>query len=212
MSRLHLTEVTVEALPEPCGQCLFWEAGGKPGPEVDDDERAAARVAKESWWQATALEWGSCGIGAWQGDRLLGYVTVAPASYLGGAAKLGRVTDDALLMGVLWIDEETAPEGTAAWLVEAALRQVAARGARALEAFGSPTGKDSCVPAEAVLQACGFELLRWDQPYPHYRLDLRRTARWHERAEEAVVALRRVLRGRKLGRVPSMPSTVTRGR
>lgn len=208
MTRWHLSEIGVEALPSPCRECVFWEAGGLPGPELSDRERATARVSKESWWQATCLEWGPCGLGAWHGDRLAGYATIAPGHYLKGAARFGRVTEDAFLLATLWTAPDVEQEEVAGALVEAALRMVAARGAQALEAFVSPSGDDPCVPGEDLLRACGFDLIQRRFPYPHYRLDLRQTARWREGIEEALVGVRRLLRGRGLGRVPSLPSAL----
>lgn len=213
MTRWHLSEIEVDALPSPCRECTFWEAGGKPGSRLGERERAAARVSKESWWQATALEWGPCGLGAWHGERLAGYAIVAPGSYLKGSTRFGRVTDDALLLATLWLADDFEEEQVAGALVEAALRMVAARGAQALEAFASPSGADSCVPDEVVLRSCGFDLIQQRLPYPHYRLDLRQTARWKEGIEDALGGVRRILRGRRLGRVPSMPSVLAgRGR
>ena len=206
MARQHLAEVNVDLLPEPCRSCLFWETGGPPGPDQPEEARHAAREGKEAWWRATNLEWGACGLGVWDEDRLVGYGLIVPPSYARGAARLGRVTEDALLLAVLWVDDQSE-EGAAVAerIVGGALLMVAARGARALEAFASPNGR-ACLTDERLLRDTGFSLLRSQRPYPHYRLDLRQTARWKETAESALASLRAALRERRVGRVPSLPS------
>lgn len=206
MGRLQVTELDLGDLPLPCRDCVFWEAGGPPGPDLPPDQRARARAAKEAWWRTAALEWGHCGHAVWDGRRLRGYSLFAPAGHLEGATRFGRVTEDALLLALLWT-EPPGDEGVARLLVEEALKAVAVRGARALEAFGSPRSGQPCLVHEAILRSCGFALLRRGFPYPHYRLDLRQTARWRDAAEEALAQVRRSLRGRSLRRVPSLPST-----
>lgn len=196
----------MEGLPAPCRTCLFWEAGAPPPTKAASRRDDAARLAKESWWQATALEWGACGLGLWTNGTLLGYTMVTPPAFLEQPARLGRVTEDALLLAVLWTADDVDTDQVALELVEGALRLVIAHGARALEAFASPTGRDPCIPAEDTLRACGFTLRRSADPYSLYRLDLRQTARWHESVEEALRGLRQVLGRRRLGRVPSMPA------
>jgi hypothetical protein len=206
MARSRVSEIDVDAVPEPCRSCVFWEAGGPPGSEVPTRSQQAARVAKESWWQATALEWGPCAVGAWDADRLMGYSLVAPPHYLKGSARFRRVTEDALLLAVLWTAEDVDEEQVTGWLVETVLRLSVARNVRAVEAFGSPGGHP-CVPDERLLQANGFELLRSGYPYRQYRIDLRQTARWREGVEEALIGVRRALNRGTLGRVPSMPAS-----
>lgn len=208
MHHSHAKAITVDDLPEPCRSCVFWEAAGPPAPEAPPSRRVSDRVAKESWWQATGLEWGTFALGVRHGDELLGYAVMTPASYLRGSASFGRVSDDALLLAVLWTSPSAQePESIAASLVESAVSLAAARKFTAIEAFGTARGGPDCVPDERMLQACGFMRLHAASSYRHYRLDLRSTARWKEGVEEALAHVRRLLRRSRLGRVPSMPTS-----
>ena len=79
MSRrlVNLTLDTLEDLPRPCRQCVYWEldpvaaeracAAGDPGLE------------KEAWVSQTLLEWGSCGKLAYVDGMPAGFVHVRAA-------------------------------------------------------------------------------------------------------------------------------------
>lgn len=208
MHRTHAKSITVDDLPEPCRSCLFWETGGPPGSETPPSRRARDRDAKQSWWHATELEWGTFALGLREGEELIGYAVVTTPSYLEGAASIGRVSDDALLMAVLWTaDGVDDADSVAASLVESALALAVAHDASALEAFGASRGGPDCVPDEALLRRRGFRLLHGGFPYRHYRLDVRSTARLRDGVEEAAAYVRRLVRRTRLGRVPSMPTS-----
>ena len=82
MSRrlVNLTLDTLEDLPRPCRQCVFWEldpvaaeracAAGDPGLE------------KEAWVSQTLLEWGSCGKLVYVDGMPAGFVMYAPPAYV----------------------------------------------------------------------------------------------------------------------------------
>lgn len=170
----------LDDLPAACRACVFWEkAGGARGPAAD---RAAGRAGKEAWWQATQLEWGTPGKAVYVEGTLVGYVTFAPAAHFLGARQLGRaVSDDALLLATLWVDPDLAGQGLATLLLQAALRETARRGSRALEAFGQRGASDReahCILPEAFLLASGFSVHREHPTTPLLRLDLRQTVRW----------------------------------
>src|SRR3954467_15822557 len=81
MSRrlVSLTLDTLEDLPRPCRECVYWEL------DPVSAERAcvstAARLEKEAWVSQTLLEWGSCGKLAYVDGTPCGFVMFAPPAY-----------------------------------------------------------------------------------------------------------------------------------
>jgi GNAT superfamily N-acetyltransferase len=201
--RLHdLTVTNLDDLPGPCRGCTFWEGGWAwPGVQPGDDKvvagRDSAAAAKEAWWQATQLEWGTPGKAAYADGRLVGYALFAPARHFPRAGRLGpSVSDDALLLATLWVAAPQRRNGIGKALVQAVLRETVRRGGRALEAYGRRWPERrwpewACVAPESFLAAVGFTVLREHVEYPLLRLDVRQTARWQEswgQAVEGVVA------------------------
>ena len=79
MSRrlVSLTLDTLEDLPRPCRQCVYWEL------DPVSAERACAAgdpgLEKEAWVSQTLLEWGSCGKLVYVDGMPAGFVHVRPA-------------------------------------------------------------------------------------------------------------------------------------
>ena len=93
--------------------------------------------AKEAWHQAVQLDWGTPGKAIYVEGRLVAYATFAPGAFVPRTATLGPiVSDDAVLLVSLWVDPEHRGGGLGKNLVQAALREAASRGDRALEAYG----------------------------------------------------------------------------
>ena len=100
MSRrlVNLTLDTLEDLPRPCRQCVFWEldpvsaqracAAGDPGLE------------KEAWVSQTLLEWGSCGKLIYVDTSPAGFALYAPPAYVprSMAFPTSPVSADAVLL------------------------------------------------------------------------------------------------------------------
>ena len=198
---------TLADLPAPCRRCTFWERRhGDRGPVVPPDEAAdlgpGVDPAKEAWHQAVQLDWGTPGKAIYVEGRLVAYATFAPGAFVPRTATLGPiVSDDAVLLVSLWVDPEHRGGGLGKNLVQAALREAASRGDRALEAYGEPAGAEEagdrpwrCVAPSGALTALGFELHRSHPRTPLYRLDLRRTARWDAVGEAVSSVLERIAR------------------
>jgi GNAT superfamily N-acetyltransferase len=195
MGRLHdVTLETLDGLPEPCRSCVFWEdARGRQGAASDPRQ---GRAAKEAWWQATQLEWGTPSKALYIGGTMAGYAAFAPGAHYPRARRLGpTVSDDALLLAVLWVAPEHRGAGLARTLLQAVLREAHRHGSRAVEAYGwrHQPADATCLIPEDFLLANGFAVLHEHELSPLLRLDLRQTAREsiHHALEGVLSALTR---------------------
>lgn len=201
--RVHdLSVDSLESLDAPCRDCVFWEVPGSvAGPT------ATGRAAKEAWWQATQLEWGSPGKGVYVNDRLVGYATFGPPLQFPRARELGpAVSDDALMLAALWIHPDYRDLTLARLLLQAALRETYRHGYKALEAFGTRTVaplEANCLIPESFLLANGFTVLHDHMTRPLLRLELRQTVR--ESVEHVVEGVLSVLGRRERVPVPARP-------
>src|SRR5512138_2275447 len=138
MSRrlVNLTLDTLEDLPRPCRQCVYWEldpvaaeracAAGDPGLE------------KEAWVSQTLLEWGSCGKLAYVDGMPAGFVMFAPPAYVprSMAFPTSPVSADAALLMTAHVVPAFAGGGLGRMLVQGVARDLTKRGIKAIEAFG----------------------------------------------------------------------------
>ena len=138
MSRrlVNLTLDTLEDLPRPCRQCVYWEldpvaaeracAAGDPGLE------------KEAWVSQTLLEWGSCGKLVYVDGMPAGFVMYAPPAYVprSMAFPTSPVSADAALLMTAHVVAAFAGGGLGRMLVQGVARDLTKRGVKAIEAFG----------------------------------------------------------------------------
>ena len=138
MSRrlVSLTLDTLEDLPRPCRQCVFWEL------DPVSAERACAAgdpgLEKEAWVSQTLLEWGSCGKLAYVDGMPAGFVMYAPPAYVPRSmafptspVSAGRgAADDRHVVAAF------AGGGLGRMLVQGVARDLTKRGIKAIEAFG----------------------------------------------------------------------------
>lgn len=202
--RVHdLTLSNLDALPDACRACAFWEVAGAPrGPQR---ELHAGEEAKEAWLQATQLEWGAPGKVLYLGGRPAGYGLFAPPGHFPRTRRIGgSASDDALLLAALWINPEQRGAGLAKVLLHALLRETHRRGSRALEAYGSRLAVPpaTCVLPETFLLRNGFSLLHDHAEWPLLRLDLRQTARWQSSVGQALEQVVSALTARERARAP----------
>ena len=214
--RVHdLVPSNLDALPEACRSCIFWEvARAARGPRADRLELAAS--SKEAWWQATQLEWGTPGKALYDGDRPVGYAMFAPAEFFPRVRSMRAfVSEDALLLAALWVHPDHRRAGLAKVLLQSVLREAHRRGCRAVEAYGSRwAGRadvlTTCVVPEEFLLANGFEVLHDDPEEPLLRLDLRKTVRWQESVGHALEGVLSVLSRRERVPAPTRPALEAR--
>lgn len=198
-----LTGDDVALLPPPCRSCLFWELPRAPrGPQPERADEA--QEAKHLWFRSAELEWGSPGVALRHDGTLLGYALVMPADHADRTRRLGTTpSDDALVLATLWVAPDARGAGVGTALLHRVLRQAHEAGLRAVEATGARATAGPCIIPESFLLAQGFVVHHPHVLHPLLRLDLRKTARWHEAVEHALDSVRAALSRRDRRTVPS---------
>jgi hypothetical protein len=191
---VNITLDNLGDLPPRCRSCVFWEldpAAGQRVGEAGDNE-----LEKEAWISDTLLEWGSCGKIVYVDGLPAGYVIFAPPAYVprSMAFPTSPVSQDAVLLMTARLLAEFTGRGLARVLVQAVAGDVARRGLKAIEAFGTHDAPSdhpdrSCVLPADYLLAVGFKTVRPHPHYPRLRLDLKATASWREDVEYALERL-----------------------
>jgi hypothetical protein len=210
---VNLTLDTLEDLPRPCRQCVYWEldpvaaeracAAGDPGLE------------KEAWVSQTLLEWGSCGKLAYVDGMPAGYVMYAPPAYVprSMAFPTSPVSADAVLLMTANVVTSFAGGGLGRMLVQGVARDLTKRGIKAIESFGDAKfgeGDDSdaggCVAPADFFLSVGFKTVRPHPRFPRLRLELRTALSWKSDVEYALEKLLGSMSPEALLR-PGLPAT-----
>jgi hypothetical protein len=202
MSRrlVNLTLDTLEDLPRPCRQCVYWELD----PVAADRACAAGDpgLEKEAWVSQTLLEWGSCGKLLYVDGMSAGFVMYAPPAYVprSMAFPTSPVSADAVLLMTSHVVPAFAGGGLGRMLVQGVARDLTKRGIKAIEAFGdakygeadparrSGDGSGCLAPADFFLSV-GFKTVRPHPRYPRLRLELRTALSWKSDVEYALERL-----------------------
>ncbi|MEU9133826.1 GNAT family N-acetyltransferase [Kitasatospora sp. NPDC048540] len=185
-----LTLDNLPDLPVGCRSCVFWELD--PVSARVAVEAGKAEQEKETWISAVLLEWGTCGRVAYVDGRPAGFVLYAPPAYVPRSQSFptSPVSPDAVQLMVSRVLPGYQDQGLGRVLVQAAAKDLIARGFKAIEAFGA-AGREtpSCVlPAEHLL-AVGFRTVRPHHRHPRLRLEARTTLSWKGDVEGAIERL-----------------------
>ncbi|GAA2511944.1 GNAT family N-acetyltransferase [Pilimelia columellifera] len=196
MSRrlVSLTLDTLEDLPRPCRQCVYWELDPVAA------ERACVNgdpgLEKEAWVSQTLLEWGSCGKLAYVDGMPAGFIMYAPPAYVprSMAFPTSPVSADSVLLMNAHVVRPFAGGGLGRMLIQGVARDLTKRGIRAIEAFGDAKFSDSdeeagCVAPADFYLSVGFKTVRQHPRYPRLRLDLRTALSWKSDVEYALEKL-----------------------
>lgn len=184
-------------LPASCGGCVFWESAGPREPvcgSVCDTELAQA------WHRRVTDEWGECGRVAYEDDEVLGFIKYAPSVYFPQTASFaaGPADPTVPLIACLHVAADARHHGLGSVLLRAALRDLAMRGERRVEAFGAvhkpAVLEESPLLGMDFLIRNGFTVARPDPFYPLLKLDLKSLAMWTENLESVFESLRFPLR------------------
>ncbi|MEV6303754.1 GNAT family N-acetyltransferase [Actinoplanes sp. NPDC051861] len=220
MSRrlVNLTLDTLEDLPRPCRQCVYWEL------DPVSAERACATgdpgLEKEAWVSQTLLEWGSCGKLAYVDGMPAGFVMYAPPAYVprSMAFPTSPVSADAALLTTAKVVPAFAGGGLGRMLVQGVARDLTKRGVKAIEAFGDAKAGEvdeneehagTCVAPVDYFLSVGFKTVRPHPRYPRLRLELRTALSWKSDVEYALEKLLGSMSPETLLR-PVRPVTATR--
>jgi hypothetical protein len=201
MSRrlVSLTLDTLEDLPRPCRQCVYWELD--PVSAQRACQAGDPALEKEAWVSQTLLEWGSCGKLAYVDGMPAGFVMYAPPAYVprGMAFPTSPVSADAALLMTAHVVAAFAGGGLGRMLVQGVARDLTKRGIKAIEAFGDAkfgdgkfgddAGEVGCLAPADFFLSVGFKTVRQHPRYPRLRLDLRTALSWKSDVEYALEKL-----------------------
>lgn len=186
-----LTPETIDDLPDACECCAFWESLDSLDPQCGS---SADRERLVAWIETVLEDWGDCGRVAYEDGRVLGFVKYAPPRYLRQVRHMaaGMPSDDAVLLACLHVSHEARSAGLGKVLLQAAMRDLATRKERALEAYGAarPGDRDRTplVTVDFLLRQ-GFRVVRPHPRYPLLRLELKTLAAWTENIEAVLESL-----------------------
>jgi GNAT superfamily N-acetyltransferase len=193
----RLVNITLDNLcdlPHRCRSCVFWELDPAAGEKAR--EQGGTDLEKEAWISDTLLEWGSCGKIMYLDGLAAGYVLYAPPAYVprSMAFATSPVSPDAVLLVTARLLPEFVGRGLGRVLVQAVAAEVARRGLKAIEAFGTHDAASerpdrACVLPADYLLAVGFKTVRPHPHFPRLRLDLKSTVSWREDVEYALERL-----------------------
>ncbi|MBI5232281.1 MAG: GNAT family N-acetyltransferase [Coriobacteriales bacterium] len=190
----------------PCNGCMFWESGTplerRCGSRCDPDEWAA-------WWRRVADEWGAPGRVALEDDEVLGFVKYAPAQYFPQVNTFAchPGDPDVVLLSCLHVRPDARHHGLGKVLMQAALRDLALRGVRRVEAYGAvhrnePIEDQPMLTVEFLVRE-GFTVAQPDAEHPLFRIDLKSLVSIADNIEAMLESLRFPLRNRAPQRVPT---------
>jgi len=191
-----LTPQRVDDLPGPCDCCTYWETVERLEPACG---RACDRDALREWVRTVRHGWGDCGRVAYEDGEALGFVKYAPGSYFPQARNMpvGVPDADAVLLACIHVAPGSRRHGLGGVLLQAAMRDLAGRGERVLEAYAAAehdASADSPMVTADFLLDHGFTVARPHPVYPLMRLELTTLAAWTDSLEAALAALQLPLR------------------
>lgn len=191
-----LTPQLLRQVPDMCAGCLFWESAARLEARCGSEQDLARVLA---WAEHVASEWGEPGRAAVEEGDVLGFIKYAPSRYFPQTRNMpaGPPSGDAVLIACMHIVPEARQHGLGKLLLHAALKDLASRGERSVEAYGVATQPDYAssplVGVEFLLRS-GFTVLRPHPDMPLMRLDLRTLAVLRDDLESMLDALRIPLR------------------
>jgi N-acetylglutamate synthase-like GNAT family acetyltransferase len=186
-----LTVDRIGDLPDPCSACALWETGGRTSVTCAP---ADAREDLAHWVGEVRSEWGECGRIAYENGEPLGFVKYAPPRYFPQVTSMPSGVPDSgsVLIACMHVGPDTREGGLGKVLLQAALRDLVARGERVVEAYGASDATDrdlSPLMSVDFLLRQGFTVVRPHPITPLMRLELKSLASWTENIEAVLEAL-----------------------
>ncbi len=184
-------------LPAGCAGCVYWESSGDREPvcgSVCDAEMQSA------WFRRVTDEWGECGRVAFEDDEALGFIKYAPSGYFPQTSVFANPPEDpnVPLIACMHVAPDARHHGLGTVLLRAALRDLAGRGERRVEAYAAVDRpavlEESPMLGIDFLLRNGFTVSRPDPVHPLLKLDLRSLALITDNLEAVLESLRFPLR------------------
>jgi GNAT superfamily N-acetyltransferase len=196
-------------LPARCADCVFWESD-TPLPR----ECGAACDAQlaAGWARKVTAEWGECGRVAVEDGDFLGFIKYAPPEFVLQAHLMpsGPPIEGAPVIACMHVAPEARRHGLGGVLLRAALRDLAGRGERTVQAYALAGRTDyesaPMVGVEFLLRN-GFTVVRPHPEVPLLRLDLKSLVTWSDNLDAVLESLRIPVRVPKRA-----PATIASGR
>lgn len=187
-----LSTIDPDSLPVPCGGCMFWQSDAALPLECCS---ASDADAASVWTRRVLAEWGECGRAAVADGEVLGFIRYAPPRYFPQARHMpaGPPDADVALIACMHIAPEARRRGLGGLLLREAMRDLAARGERAVQAYATADRGDfELVPMVGVdfLLRNGFTVSRPHPAVPLLRVDLKTLVSWSDNLETLLDALR----------------------
>lgn len=194
-----------DLLPARCADCVFWESAERL--PLTCGSRCDREMANE-WVRRVADEWGECGkVVVSDEGEYLGFIKYAPSRYVAQARYLppGAPFEDTPLITCLHIEPEARQHGLGSVLMREALRDLASRSEKTVQAYGLAHRIDldiaPMVGVEFLLRS-GFTVNRPHPEVPLLRLDLKSLVSWAENVEAVLQSLRLPVRLPRRAPVP----------
>lgn len=185
MTRRSIVNATLnnlKDLPETCCSCGYWE-------EVEAIALGGyfpnGQQTKKIWYSTVLDSWGPCGKIVMQDNQSLAYCQFAPAGYLPRLHRynLGPVSEDAVFLACLYIQEPFRGRGLGKLLVNAVQKDMIKRGYRAIETFARRAPARNPSGWLEFYLANGWKVIQESWSITQLRCDLRATVKWQENLE-----------------------------
>lgn len=201
---VEVTSDGLDALPDRCQHCRFWELGALRPIDVEGELDDDALVEKCAWWRSVELDFGTSGRAVRVDTEVAAWCLFGPPeAFARHRAPTPRPSADALFLATVWVERPFRGAGLGPLLLRTVVKEALRRDRRAIEAYGDRRHREAAclLPATWLLHE-GFAVYREHPRYPLLRLDVNSTARWAEPIEQILEqALARL--GRRVQPEPS---------
>ncbi|MDQ3932041.1 MAG: GNAT family N-acetyltransferase [Actinomycetota bacterium] len=185
---VEVTSDRLDALPDRCRHCRFWELGAPRPIDVEDELDDDALVEKCAWWRSVELDFGTSGRAVRVDAEVAAWCLFGPPEVFARRwAPTPRPSADALFLATVWVERPFRGAGLGPLLLRTVVKEALRRDRRAIEAYGDRRHREAgcLLPATWLLHE-GFAVHREHPRYPLLRLDVHSTARWAEPIEQLV--------------------------
>lgn len=181
-----VTSDRLDALPDRCRECRFWELGAPRQIDVQDEPSGDALVEKCAWWRSVELEFGSPGRAVRVDAEVAAWCLFGPPEvFARWRGPTPRLSTDALFLATVWVERPFRGAGVGRLLLQAVVKEALRQDRRAVEVYGDRRHREAaCVLPATWLLHEGFAVHREHPRFPLLRLDVRSVARWAEPIEQ----------------------------